>query len=277
MLKKSQNKQKIGIIAGRGDLPKMLIKKLLEEKREFQIFLLKSENYKEDYSSYSPVEIEYGQVGYLINYLKENKIPELVFIGSVNKPNFSTLKLDRLGKVLVAKILANKILGDDAVLRTVVKFCEKNGVKVTPINQLLDCMIDKKGFLSQKQTTKIDDENIAIGIKAIRSFSKFDIGQSLIVSQKQIIAVEAIEGTDQMIKRCKDLEIEYKNQSILVKMKKRGQNTKVDLPTIGVNTIRNCINSGISGIAIEAKSAIILEKEKVIKMINEAGMFLKVL
>lgn len=277
MLTKTQNKKKIGIIAGRGDLPKILIKKLLEEKREFQIFLLKSENYQEDYASFNPTEIEYGQVGYLIDFLKKNKIAELVFIGSVNKPNFSTLKLDRLGKILVAKILANKILGDDAVLKTVVKFCEKNGVKVIPINQLLDCMIDKKGYLGKNQSSKMDDENIAIGVKAIKVFSKFDIGQSLIVSQKQIIAVEATEGTDQMIKRCKDLEIEYKNQSILVKMKKRGQNTKVDLPTIGVNTIRNCINSGISGIAIEAKSAIILEKENVIKMIDEAGMFLKVL
>lgn len=267
----------LGIFAGRGSLPKILIEDCQKKGRKFVLFLLASEQYEIDYSAFNPIKLPYGAVDSFLQIARENKVKEFVFIGAVTKPNFSELKVDKKGTVLLAKILANKILGDDAVLKTVINFFEKEGFTILRIDQLLDCVITKKGVLTVNQPDSDNLADIAIGMKAIKTFSDFDVGQSLIIAQKQIIAVEALEGTDQMIKRCADLQVDYKNKAVLVKMKKRKQNTKADLPTIGVATINNCFACGIKGIAIQASSTLVLDKEKVIETANQLGLFLTVI
>ncbi len=267
----------LGIFAGRGSLPKILIEDCQKKDRKFVLFLLESEEYEIDYSEFNPIKLPYGAIDSFLQIARKNKVKEFVFIGAVNKPNFSEIKPDKKGAVLIAKILANKILGDDAVLKTVISFFEKEGFRIKKIDDLLDCVISQKGVLT---THKPNDDNLAdikIGIKAIKAFSDFDVGQSLIVAQRQIIAVEALEGTDQMIKRCSDLHFDYKDKAILIKMKKRRQSKKVDLPTIGVETIHNCFASNIKGIAIQANSTLVLEKEKVIESANGLGLFLIVI
>ncbi len=116
-----------------------------------------------------------------------------------------------------------------------------------------------------------------MGVSAIKKFSDFDVGQSLVIAQKQIIAVEALEGTDAMIQRCKKLAVDYKNKAILVKMKKRNQSKKADLPTISVATVQNCAESGLCGIAIQAGSTLVLEKELLIKTADDLGLFILVI
>jgi DUF1009 family protein len=277
MLDNNKKEGALAIFAGRGQLPKMLIENCQKNGRKFFVFLLEGENYEIDYSAFNPVKISYGEVEKFLSSVHENNIKELVFIGGVTKPNFSSLKVDKKGTILLAKILASKILGDDAVLRTVIGFFEKQGLKILQINQLLDCVVLQKSTLTKIVASKKNLEDIALGVKAIKTFSYFDVGQSLVIAQKQIIAVEALEGTDQMIKRCAGLKVDYKHNAVLVKMKKRGQSMKADLPAIGVATIENCHASGIVGIAIQANSTLVLEKEEVIKKANELGLFLMVI
>lgn len=267
----------IAIIAGRGDLPKMLIDECQKNGRKFSLFLLESEIYQNDYSAFNPSYLKWGAVEFFLHKLREDKIENLVFVGAVNKPNFSAIKVDKKGAVLIAKILANKILGDDAVLKTVISFFEKEGLKVLSIDKLLDCVISTKTTLTKHQPSVENFAEISLGIKAIKAFSKFDVGQSLVVAQKQIIAVEALEGTDEMIQRCQNLTTDYRQNAILVKMKKTKQSTKADLPTIGVKTIKNAVAAGIIGIAIQANSTLVLQKDEVIKAANEAGIFLTVI
>jgi len=267
----------IAIFAGRGTLPQMLIEDCQKKKRRFILFLLDGEKYEIDYSLFQPTTIAYGAVEKFLKILREQQIKNIVFIGAVTKPNFSSLKVDKKGAILLAKILANKILGDDAVLRTVMKFLEKEGLKFVAIDELLDCVMSKKSTLTRLQLSKENLADIEIGVKAIKTFSQFDVGQSVVIAQKQIIAVEALEGTDSMIARCKSLKVDYKQNAVLVKMKKRSQSNKVDLPTIGVETIKNCAASGIAGIAIQANSTLVLNKYEVIKTADELGLFLTVI
>jgi len=274
MLDNNKKEDTLAIFAGRGQLPKMLIENCQKNGRKFSVFLLEGENYEIDYSAFNPLKLSYGEVEKFLATVRENNIKELVFIGGVTKPNFSSLKVDKKGAILLAKILASKILGDDAVLRAVIKFFEKEGLKIIPINQLLTDLAPKKSTLSKVQPSKEELADIEISVKAIRAMSNFDIGQSVVVAQKQIIAVEALEGTDKMILRCADLKAEYVKDAILVKLKKSNQSSKADLPTIGVSTINNCNVSGIKGIAIQAGSTLILEKEKVVALVDELGMFL---
>ena len=274
MLDNNKKEGALAIFAGRGQLPKMLIENCQKNGRKFSVFLLEGENYEIDYSAFNPLKLSYGEVEKFLAAVRENNIKELVFIWGVTKPNFSSLKVDKKGAILLAKILASKILGDDAVLRAVIKFFEKEGLKIIPINQLLTDLAPKKSTLSKIQPSKEELADIEISVKAIRAMSNFDIGQSVVVAQKQIIAVEALEGTDRMILRCADLKAEYVKDAILVKLKKSNQSSKADLPTIGVSTINNCYVSGIKGIAIQAGSTLILEKEKVVALVDELGMFL---
>ncbi len=267
----------LAIFAGRGSLPMMLIEDCQKKGRKFIVFLLIGETYEIDYSAFNPIKIAYGELERFLGELQKNQIKNIVFIGGVTKPNFASLKVDKRGAGLLAKILANKILGDDAVLTTVIKFFEKEGFRILRIDQLLDCVVSQKTTLTLIKPTKENLEDISLGVKAIKSFSQFDVGQSLVIAQKQIIAVEALEGTDEMIKRCKNLQADYVKNAVLVKMKKAKQNMKADLPTIGVETIKNCFESKISGIAIQAGSTLVLQKEEVIKKADELGLFLTVI
>ena len=267
----------IAIFAGRGQLPKILIDDCLKRNRRFVLFLLLGEEYSIDYSQFNPTTIGYGEVEKFMKIIHEVKIHNLVFIGAVTKPNFSSLKVDKKGAILLTKIIANKILGDDAVLRTVINFFEKEGLKILRIDELLDCIISTKTTITKITPSPKDFIDIEIGSKAIRHFSRFDVGQSLVVSQKQIIAVEAVEGTDAMIERCKNLNIDYAKNAILIKMKKSGQTSKADLPTIGVNTIEKCHQSNIIGIAIQANTTLVLDKENIIKKADELGLFITVI
>jgi len=277
MLDNNINLEPIAIFAGRGQMPQILIDDCLKRKRKFIIFLLKSEIYEIDYAQYNPFQIAYGEVEKFLKILHDNKIQHLVFIGGVTKPNFSALKVDKKGALLLAKIIANKILGDDAVLRTVINFFEKEGLKILRIDQLLDCVFSTKGSQSILIPSHQDIIDIDLGIKAIKHFAKFDIGQAVVVAQKQIIAVEAQEGTDEMIKRCQNLRGDFTKNAILIKMKKPQQIDKADLPTIGIDTIKLCVESNIKGIVIQANSTLVLNKDEVIKMTNNHQMFLKVI
>lgn len=267
----------LAIFAGNGNLPKILIDECEKIGRKFFVFQLKGQKYDIDYSKYNPLILAYGEVEKFLENLRQNNVSDMVFIGSVVKPNFSNLKVDKKGTILLAKILANKILGDDAVLRSVLNFFKKEGFKIWAIDELIDCVFIKKETLTKVQPNKDDIFDINLGRKAILIFSKFDVGQSIIVAQKQIIAIEAVEGTDAMIGRCKNLNIEYKNNAILVKAKKSNQTRNADLPTIGVKTIENCKDAGIKGIAIESKSTLVLEKNLVIQKADELGLFIIVI
>ncbi len=267
----------IAIIAGRGLLPQLIIEKFEKEHTPFFIFLLKSETYEISYDKFKPIFFDYGEVEKILQQMKSNNIKNIIFAGAVNKPNFSKLKIDKTGKILLGKILANKILGDDAVLRSVIQFFEKRNIKVLSIDQILDCQIKKKSILTSIKPSDSDFENIKIAHKAIKKFSVFDVGQSVIIAQKQIISVEGLAGTDDMINNLKNLKSAYKQDSILVKLKKRKQSHKADLPTIGLDTIKACHDSQIRGIAIEAKSTLILQKEQVVQKANELGIFIIVI
>lgn len=267
----------IGIVAGRGDLPKILIENLLNKGQKFAIFLLESEEYANIsyYNQFNPIFISYGGVEQLISKLHFSNIKQLVFVGAVNKPNFQQMKVDKTATILLAKILANKILGDNAVLKTVINFLASKGFDVLAIEDLLDDLVVNAGVIGNIKPNKEQIDDINLGISAIKHFSKFDVGQAVVVAQKQIIAVEAIEGTDSMLERCSAIELIKNQKAILVKMPKIRQNRKIDLPTIGLTTLEKCLIANVNGIIIAKKQSLIICKTEVIDFANANNIFLQ--
>lgn len=267
----------IAVIAGNGDLPKLLAQQLTKDNKKFIIILVKNQTLASDYKKYQNYIIEIGHIGKALEILNTNKIKNIVFAGGVAKPSFKTLKVDNQGALLLSKIMANKIFGDDNILTSITKFFAKRGFKVIAINKILKDIVSKKGCLTVKKPSKSDLENIKIGQNSLKIMSKLDIGQSIVVQQKQIIAVEAIEGTDEMIKRSAKLKFKNKEQPVLIKIKKKQQNKKIDLPTIGIKTIEGLLKSGFSGLAIKSDSTLIIDKEQVVKLANQNNLFIQVL
>ncbi len=264
---------KLAIIAGRGDLPKMIIKKCQEQGREFLIVLIKGEPSNVDFIGFEHHIIGFGEISKILNILKTNQIKELVFAGGVTKPSMSGMKVDGKGAILLSKILGNKLFGDDNLLSTIINFFEKESFKIIGADQIVDDLLAAKGVLGSVKPTDQMQKDIEIGQNALAAMSALDIGQAIVVQQKQIVGVEAIEGTDALIKRCQDLQFKQGSKAVLVKMKKHNQNTKIDLPALGIETIQNLSKSGFAGVAVQAKFCLIINQKEVIKLADELGLF----
>jgi len=265
---------KLAIIAGNGELPKMIIAKCQEQNRDFLVILIKDESSNIDFLQYEHQIICFGEISKIINILRDNQIKELVFAGGVTKPSMAGMKVDKKGAVLLSKILGNKFFGDNNLLSTIINFFEKEGFSVIGADKIVDDLLAKKGVLGSIKPNAKMLEDIEIGQNALQVMSDLDIGQAIAVQQKQIVGVEAIEGTDNLIKRCQNLQFKQGDKAILVKMKKRNQNTKIDLPALGVGTIKNLANSGFAGVAVQENYCLIINCKEVIKLADELGLFI---
>jgi DUF1009 family protein len=264
----------ICIVAGKGELPKMAIKKLQSEKKDFQLVLIADQDYDQEIKQYPHHIFPFGHIGHFLKFTKKKKISKIVMIGAVKKPSLAALKFDKTGMILVSKILKQKLFGDDNLLSTIIDFFEKKNLKVIAIDEIIDDILVEKGVLGDVKPDKTQLRDIEIGKNSLKITSKLDLGQSIIIQQKLILAIEGLEGTDELIKRSKKIQLEGGSKPILIKMKKENQNKKVDLPAFGINTIKNLINNNFAGAALEAGSSLIIDKNKVIKYANENGIFI---
>lgn len=267
--------RKIGIVAGNGTLPQKVVHACKE--LGYDYFTVYIQNGKEvpDYLADTPHEVlNIGAVGKAIKLFKKAGMEELVFAGGVTRPSFSSLRPDATGIKLLAQISATKFNGDNTLLATVMKFFEKAGFSFVAVNELVHDLLVPKGVLGEIAPNERDNSDIELGKKVAHTIGDLDIGQSVVVQQGVVLGVEAAEGTDNLIKRCADLQTEEERGGILVKMKKPHQDERVDLPTIGVETVVNCHKSDFCGIAIAAGAALIIDKQEVIKKADTLGLFI---
>lgn len=266
-------KDSLAIIAGKGDLPKMIAKKCQDTKRPFAIFLIKDEAKEEDFSQYSYNIVPIGYIGQLLKLMKKENVRDMVFAGGVSKPSMANLKADGKGAFLISKILAAKLFGDDNLLSTITNFFKKEGFNIVGAHEIIADLTTQKGFLGKIEPDKSSLKDIEIGANALKIMSELDIGQAIAVQQKNIIGVEAIEGTDALLDRCEEIQLKTGKKPVLIKMKKANQNTKIDLPSLGVNTIENLHRANFAGVALEAGSSIIINQKEVIKLADAYGLF----
>ena len=269
-----KNLSKLAIIAGRGDLPQMIIEKCQAQNVPFIIITIKNQPYNFSVANFDHFEIEFGEISKALKILEENNVQQLVFAGGVNKPSMTGIKFDAKGAILISKILSNRLFGDDNLLSTVLRFFEKSGFEVIGADEIIDDLTVPKGVLTKAKPNKENLVDIAIAQKALQDMAHLDIGQAVAVQQKQIIGVEAIEGTDALMGRCKDLAFKNGSRPVLVKMKKKKQNKKVDLPAIGSKTVENLKDCGFSGLAFEGDGAIVINQKKVVQLADEYGLFI---
>ena len=262
----------IGLIFGDTDLPKEILKKIKKKNLKYLIIdLSKSKKFKKDKKSY-PVSI--GQFGKIIKILKKNNCKKVLFAGKVNKPNFSKLKLDIRGIYYISRIIKALKLGDAAILKEIIKILSQNKIKTENSLKFNPELTLKKGNYSKVKPNKQDKLDIQKAIKVLSNLDEYNFSQGAVVRNKKIVSIEGKDGTEKMLKNCKSKK--FRNHGVLVKFPKKKQDLRIDLPTIGLRTLKKSKIAGLKGIVLKSKQNIVLDIHKCIKFANENQMFISV-
>jgi len=262
----------IGLIFGDTEFPKEILKKIKINKIKYLIIdLSKSNKFKKDKKSFA---VSIGQFGKIINILRENNCKKVLFAGKVNKPNFSKLKLDFKGIYYISRIVKASKLGDAAILKEIIKILAQNNIKTENSLKYNPELSLARGNYSKIKPNKQDQLDIKIAIKTLNNLGQYNFSQAVVVRNKKVISIEGKDGTKKMLERNKSKK--FRNHGVLVKFPKKKQDLRVDLPTIGLKTIKQCKTAGLKGIVIKSKQHVFLDKIKCIKFANKNKMFISV-
>ena len=263
----------LGIIAGSGLLPSEIADLHLKQGGNVYIAALEGETDILHITKYQYKQFPIGSVGALLEYFRESNVKEIIIIGGITRPDLKSVKVDKAGSLLIAKILKEKFLGDDNILKIISDFIESKGFKVISPKTLLELGTYEKLYASNKLPSKQDQIDIELGSQVIKSLSNLDIGQSVIVADGYVLGIEAAEGTDALIRRCELLR-KTERGGVLVKMAKLTQDMRLDLPTIGPDTIFYLAKHGYNGLAIQKSGVIIVKPAETIALLNEHDLFI---
>jgi len=265
----------IGIIAGDGSLPKLIVKKLKNKKFNHIVINLSKKNQKQQKYNFAIT-----QISSIIQILKKNQCKEVILAGKVTRPNFADLRFDKKIIKFLPSILDALKKGDSYLLDLVINILKKEKMKVVSCTKYLPEL-----FIDNAKINKIinsqDLKDIKKGKNLLEKLNqKFDVGQSVIINNGFIVAIEAAEGTDQMLlKSSKILKKLNKNKQsgILIKLPKKIQDLRVDLPTIGYKTVKKCIDLNLNGIVLKKNAHIFLDQERSFSLIKKHNFFIKVI
>lgn len=264
--------KKLGIIAGGGCLPRLLIEHCRKIGRDYFVLAIENNADKAVFSPDIPHQwVRIGQAGTGFKLFAEQGVEEVVMIGTIHRPSLADLVPDLRTATFFAKI-GLKSLGDDGILRALIKEIESENMRVVAIQDVMPELLVKSGILTKHKPDKQAKVDIERGIEAARTIGKLDIGQSVVVQQGLVLGVEGIEGTDELIKRCGAYQRKGVG-GVLVKLRKPQQDMRIDLPTIGTRTIENIYAAGLRGVAVHAGNALIVDEPEVLKLADKYGLF----
>jgi DUF1009 family protein len=262
---------RLGIVAGKGGLPLRLIESCRAAGRDVFVLALEGEAEPEIVRGVPHAWCRLGAAATGLALLRENSVTELVLAGGIRRPSLLSLRPDRRAAKLFARI-GYRALGDNGLLSAVVAELEHEGFRVIGADQLLGPEIAREGPLGAIRPNEQSQADIEHGLRIAQTLGALDIGQAVIVQQGLVLGVEAIEGTDALLKRCATLRREGPG-GVLIKIEKPGQERRADQPTIGLRTVELAAETGLLGIAVEADATIILDRQQVIRAADRAGLF----
>ena len=268
----------LGIIAGLGELPVAVARNAIESGQG--VFVLRLKGFEEPALAEFPGKtIGMGEIGKAVSAFKEAGCADIVFAGIVKRPNFKDLKLDLRGAALLPKVIAAAGKGDDALLRVLVQEFEKSGFNILGSHTVHESLLAPKGLIAGPDPSPGAMADIERAAEIVKVLGRYDIGQGCVVCDGLVLAVEAQEGTDQMLKRCANLPEEVRGtpddpRGVLVKRPKPEQERRIDLPTSGVSTIEHIAAAGLEGLALEAGAALMLNKSAMIETANRLNVFI---
>lgn len=214
-----------------------------------------------------------GAAGRIRELLNAHACRDLVLAGAVRRPSMLDIRPDAFGVQVLGRIGRAAFAGDDTILNAIVKVLNDEGFVVRGVDELLAEVLAPSGLLSLSAPDASARADIERGMAVVQALGSVDVGQCAVVQQGIVLAVEAAEGTDQMLIRAGSLARPGVG-GVLVKLVKPGQDRRADLPTLGPDTVRLAAQAGLRGIAFEGNGTLILERSATIAAADAAGLFL---
>ena len=260
----------IGLFFGDTDFPKLILKKIKKTKKKYLILDLSKKNiFKKDLKSF---RINIGQFGSILKLLREKKCKKVIFAGKIDKPNLSKLKLDLTGIYYLPRIIKAYKKGDAAILKELINILALEKVKVIKSTFFTPELSLKKGNYTKYKPTKDDLIDIKKGENILKKTNAFDHIQAIVVRENSVFK-ETSKGTKNLIKKMNKTKIK---RGVLIKYPKKKQDMRVDLPTIGLDTLKDCKKAGLKGVILKDKQNILLEKKKCINFATKNRIFILV-
>jgi UDP-2,3-diacylglucosamine hydrolase len=268
----------IAIICGGGSFPGAVAEAVVHRGRQPVMFGLKGWADPVIVERYPHHWIAIGQIGRFLRLAQAERCRDMLMIGSLLRPSLSQVRLDWQTIRMMPRIVRFFRGGDDRLLSGVAELVESAGLRVIGVGDVAPELFMPEGALGGVRPAARDHGDIACGVKLIAALGPFDVGQAVVVANNNVLAVEAAEGTDNMLKRIADLRAQGRVTTapgigVLVKAPKTGQDRRFDLPSIGPQTIANVARAGLAGIAVTAGSTIVAEAAAVIAAADRDKIF----
>jgi UDP-2,3-diacylglucosamine hydrolase len=262
--------KRLALVAGAHQLPFLVLEDL--KKQGYEVFVIGIKNFCD--SKLKPdMWMRLGGIGPVMRELKKRKIKKIAMVGALGHPNLSDIRPDITAIKILARIAIHQ-KGYDSMLAALNAEIEKLGFSVVAAQHLCPSLTFSVGIQTRTKPTKADIVDMERGIEVSKAIGKLDVGQSVVV-HKQVLAIEAAEGTEKMLARVVDLRRSYKKfGGVLAKMVKPNQDLRADIPAIGVNTVNDVADAKLNGIVVDAKNCWAIDKEKLIKTANMRGIFI---
>ena len=274
----SANKGKLGLIAGNGRFPFLVLEAARAEGFDVIVAAIKEEAFPEIESHGATVHwLSLGELSKLIDTFKREGVQRAIMAGQVkHKQIFSSIRPDwRLAKLLLSLGTRNT----DSLLGAVAKVLADEGIVLENSTSLLEPLLAKRGVFTQRAPSEQEKKNIDYGREVARHLAQYDIGQTVIVAENACVAVEAMEGTDATIQRAGELMASLESDAstlsralTVIKIAKPNQDMRFDVPVIGVKTIEVMRKAGATCLAVDAGKCLLLDGNAIITAADAAGI-----
>jgi hypothetical protein len=269
----------LAIICGGGSFPAAVADAVARRGRRPVMFGIRGWADAAVIERYAHHWIAIGQAGRFFRLARAESCREVLFIGTVLRPPITRLRLDWQTIKLMPHMVRSYRGGDDKLLSGVARVAESGGLRVVGVKEVAPEVFVPEGVLGRHAPSERDKADIARALTVIGALGPFDVGQATVVANNNVLAVEAAEGTDNMLLRIAELRKLGRVTSppgvgVLVKAPKPGQDRRFDLPSIGPRTIENIARAGLAGLAVTAGSTMIAEADQAIAAADRAGIFM---
>ena len=262
----------IGLFLGSTDFPKIILDTIIKKKKKYFIIDLTENNFfKKHKNSYF---ISVGKFGQILNLIKEKKCKKVLFAGKIDKPQISNLKFDIRGVYYLPRIIKASKLGDAAILKELIKILAENKIKVIKSNFFNPELTLTRSNISKLKPDILDIINIKKGIKALYHLNAHDHVQGIVIKDNVIVTKETSKGTKMMLQ---SINKNKAKGGILIKFPKKKQDLRADLPTVGLDTLKDCKKSNLKGIVLKSKQNIFMDKKKCIIFANKKKIFIHII
>jgi DUF1009 family protein len=268
----------LALICGGGTLPLAVADSAAKRGRDLVLFAISGHAEPAMITRYRHHWLRVGQFGAFTRLARAAGCRDVVWIGGLVRPSLWSLRPDFLAIKSLPKIIRAYRGGDNHLLTGVSKLFEEQGFHLVGAHEVAPEILVPEGALGQVDASERDREDIAFGFAYLQASGAFDVGQAAVVAGKRVLAVEAAEGTDQMLARVADLRANGRigvasGAGVLVKAPKPGQDQRFDLPSIGPQTVIGVARAELAGIAVVAGKTVFADAENVVREADRAGIF----